>query len=453
MSGSEIVPILTLALLLSWPVCALAMVLVAQFASGVPEARTGGRRQYWIIIPALNEAKVIGNTVGAALALHSERAPVRVLVVDDASDDETPDVLRSLDHDRLHVIRREQPEARQGKGEALNAGYRAIRTLTAADEVDSTVVGVIDGDGRAATDTVSDVVDAYFSDPEVGAVQSRVRIGNRRRLLGLLQDLEFCCVVNASQCFRDLVDTVGLGGNGQFVRLRHLIRFGPSPWSSCLVEDIELGLRLHLEGVRLRYSSRAVVEQQAIVDVRRLVRQRARWAQGNLQCARYLRKLLLSRQVGSVGLVDYLAYLVSPWLTVPMSVVVLGVIAAVIGALATGSALGGLAATGDAVPLAVAVWVAVILFPGIIWGLWHRWTIGDEPYRRCLLAGVCYPFFLLIGVFATWRGLARHVAGRNGWTKTDRLDDMSRPAGRASLVPAVPASGGAPVQGLPLPEH
>jgi cellulose synthase/poly-beta-1,6-N-acetylglucosamine synthase-like glycosyltransferase len=453
MTGFELVPVLMLALLLSWPLFALAMALASQFRSGMPEVRDGGGRNYWIIIPALNEAKVIRNTVTAALALHSEGAPVRVLVVDDASDDETPEVLRSLDHDRLHVIRREFPEARKGKGEALNAGYRAIRTWTAAGEVDFTVVGIIDGDGRASAGTVGDVMDAYFSDPEVGAVQSRVRITNRRPLLGLLQDIEFSCVANASQSFRDLVDTVGLGGNGQFVRLRQLLRFGDSPWSSCLVEDLELGLRLHLEGVRVRYSPQAVIEQQAIVDLRRLLRQRARWAQGNLQCAGYLRQLMLSKRVGSLGLVDYLVYLVSPWLTVPVSIIFLVVIAVVIGALATGSSLGGLAATGAAVPAAVAIWVAVIFFPGVMWGLWHRWTIGDEPYGRCLVAGVCYPFFLLIGVFATWRGLARHLAGRDSWAKTERLDDMPLPAGPLVPVPVLraaasatgPSPGAAPV--------
>jgi cellulose synthase/poly-beta-1,6-N-acetylglucosamine synthase-like glycosyltransferase len=213
------------------------------------------------------------------------------------------------------------------------------------------------------------------------------------------------------------------------------------------VEDLELGLRLHLKGVRVQYGPDAVVEQQAIVDLRRLLRQRARWAQGNLQCAGYLRQLLKSRRVGSLGLVDYLVYLVSPWLTVPMSIVFLAVVAIVIGALATGSSLGGLVATGAAVPLAVAIWVAVVFFPGVMWGLWHRWTIGDEPYWRCLVAGLCYPFFLLVGVVATWRGLARHVSGRDSWTKTERLDDPP-PSGPVSPAPDWPlpaaSAGGGP---------
>jgi cellulose synthase/poly-beta-1,6-N-acetylglucosamine synthase-like glycosyltransferase len=222
-----------------------------------------------------------------------------------------------------------------------------------------------------------------------------------------------------------------MGGNGQFVRLKHLMRQGDSPWSSCLVDDLELGLRLHLDGVRIRYSPAAVITQQAMVDLGPLLRQRARWAQGNLQCAEYVHRVLGSRQVGSIGLLDYLAYLVAPWLTVPMSILVLGIICVVLGGLVTGHSLGGLVAAGHTLPQATAVWTAMVFLPGLIWGLWHRFQLRDEPLWRCLVAGLCYPFFLLIGTLATWRGLGRHLLGRDEWAKTARLDEAegAQPAG------------------------
>lgn len=416
--------VLMLVLLVSWPAFNILMALLASLPRRVPRQLPGPRRMYWIIIPACNEAKVIRNTVHAALALHSNQAPVRVLVVDDASDDETPELLGQITHPRLYVIRREHPEARQGKGEALNAAYRHIRDLAiASNETASTIIGVIDGDGRGHPDMVKEVVDPYFSRPEIGALQSRVRIHNRQRLLGLLQDMEFACVANASQSFRDLVDSVGMGGNGQFVRLSHLMRYGDSPWSDCLVDDLELGLRLHLDGVRIRYTPHAIINQQAIVKVRPLLRQRARWAQGNLQCSQYVRSLVGSRQVGSVGLLDYLAYLVAPWLTVPVSILVLGIIGVVVAGLTTGNSFGGLIAVDHTVPEAIGLWGAMVFLPGLLWGVWHRLYLGDESLRRCLLAGLLYPFFLLVGILATWRGMARHLMGRGGWAKTERLEE------------------------------
>src|SRR5438094_674417 len=71
----------------------------------------------------------------------------------------------------------------------------------------------------------------FMVDPGVGAVQCRVRIHNRDRLLGAVQDLEFGCIANASQVLRDRFGTVGLGGNGQFARLSVLATLGDEPWS------------------------------------------------------------------------------------------------------------------------------------------------------------------------------------------------------------------------------
>lgn len=426
-----LLPLVTLVLLLSWPLLTITMAVIG--AVGTRPTRLHGERgtrHYWIMVPALNEAKVIRNTVTAALAMHTDSAPVRVLVIDDGSDDDTADVLGQLADPRLHVLTRRRPNARQGKGAALNAGYRMIRAWAErAGTVDSTIVGVIDGDGRGAPGMINEVVDEFFDDPRVGAVQCRVRITNRRSLLAFLQDIEFACVAHAAQRFRDFVDAVGLGGNGQFVRLRDLVRFADTPWSSCLVEDLDLGIRLHLAGVRIRYASAAVVHQQAIVRPGRLLRQRARWAQGNLQCAGYLTDLIRSRRVRSIGLADFLAYLVTPWLTVPMSIVVLAVITLVIVGLATHNPMGGLVATGPVVADAITLWVVVIFAPGILWGTWHWWQLSDEPLWRCVVAGFCYPLFLIIGVIATWRGLARHVTGRNTWSKTARLDETHPPLG------------------------
>jgi hypothetical protein len=60
----------TFALLVGWPVYNLSMAVLALRPVRVPPARTGAvGRHYWIMIPALTEARVIANTVTAALAM------------------------------------------------------------------------------------------------------------------------------------------------------------------------------------------------------------------------------------------------------------------------------------------------------------------------------------------------------------------------------------------------
>ncbi|MEV4635732.1 glycosyltransferase family 2 protein [Actinoplanes sp. NPDC049548] len=430
-SDSWIIVVIGYAILLAWPVSTLGLVSFAvrytasrrqAVVSKALEHGDGTPEHFWIIVPALNEEVVVGNTVNAALTLGGHGGTLaRVLVVDDGSDDRTPEVLAAIDHPRLTVMRRELPEARKGKGEALNAAYRYIaeRTAEAGVSPDKVVIGIIDGDGQGSRNILLEV-SRMMRDPRVGAVQVQVRIRNRHKLLGAVQDLEFAAIVNACQSLRDTIDTVGLGGNGQFTRLSALLALGDAPWSACLVEDLELGLRLHLDGISIRYTSRASVTQQAVVDLRRLTRQRTRWAQGNLQCARYLRRLARSERIGVTSLLEMFHYLVSPWLNALVTVALIaGVSAAVVGLLAGHPVpylrtWGDLAFTGE-------VWFAVTFFPGFIWALVHRYRLRDEELSRLLTAALAYPIFLLLGLVATYRAIVRQARGQQSWAKTERL--------------------------------
>ncbi|MEV0899750.1 glycosyltransferase family 2 protein [Actinoplanes sp. NPDC049802] len=430
-SESWLIVIVGYAFLLAWP---LSTVILMWFglryigthrAKVVNRARSGGEGRpdhFWIIVPALNEEAVVANTVGAALELRGPAGTLsRVLVVDDGSDDRTPEVLAGIDHPRLHVMRRELPEARQGKGEALNAAYRHISMLTAEAGVapERVVVGIIDGDGQGSENILVEV-SRLMRDTRVGAVQVQVRIRNRNRILGAVQDLEFGAIVDACQNLRDALDTVGLGGNGQFSRLSALQALGSAPWSSCLVEDLELGLRMHLGGVAVRYTSRASVTQQAVVDVRRLTRQRTRWAQGNMQCARYLGRLFSSPRIARVALAEMLHYLLSPWANAMVTVVLIGTGIAGLGGLLIGHPIAFLP-TWAALAESGGVWLAVTTFPGLLWVLVHKRKLGDERTHRMLAAAVAYPAFLILGLAATYRALGRQASGRQAWAKTERL--------------------------------
>ena len=416
------------AILLAWPVSTLTLVsfavrYVAAHGRTAPKTMQDGTPEhFWIIVPALNEDVVVGNTVAAALTLGGPGGTLaRVIVVDDGSDDRTPEVLAGIDHPRLHVIRRELPDARKGKGEALNAAYRAILAQTAAEGIDAdrVVVGIIDGDGQGSRNILLEV-SRMLRDPGVGAVQVQVRIRNRDKLLGAVQDLEFGAIVNACQLLRDVLDTVGLGGNGQFTRLSALQTLGGDPWSGCLVEDLELGLRIHLEGVGIRYTSRASVTQQAVVNVRRLARQRTRWAQGNLQCARYLRRLVTSRQISKTSLFEVLHYLLSPWLNALVTVLLAGMVAVAVVGLVSGHPVPYLHSWHD-LAHSGEVWFAVTFFPGFVWSLVHRRRLHDETLFRLLTAAVAYPAFLLLGLVATYRAIVRQARGQQSWAKTERL--------------------------------
>ncbi|OWY60924.1 hypothetical protein B7486_66560, partial [cyanobacterium TDX16] len=118
----------------------------------------------YFLIPCLNEAAVIGGTVAA---LNSRAS--RIVVVDDASDDDTGAVALAAGGDQVRVVRRELPEARQGKGAALNHGFLWALADTVRWGLDprQVIICVMDADGRLSDGCLHEIM-PLFDDPDVG---------------------------------------------------------------------------------------------------------------------------------------------------------------------------------------------------------------------------------------------------------------------------------------------
>src|SRR5262249_16130992 len=139
--------------------------------------RTRDDLLFIFMVPALNEEAVIGDTLTTLLALDGN---LRVLILDDASDDRTAEIVHSFQTDpRVLILSRKRPNARIGKGAGLNAGVREIERvgLTAAYGPENVIITVFDADARVERDFLSGVT-PYFDDPKVVGVQAAVRMFN-----------------------------------------------------------------------------------------------------------------------------------------------------------------------------------------------------------------------------------------------------------------------------------
>lgn len=404
------VALLVVAAMLAWSI--ILFVRATRWTSTSPpsdEAVPATDELLWIfLVPALNEAVTIHDSVSRLLDVRVARR--QIVVIDDGSDDATPEVLSSIEHPDLRVIRRAPPDARRGKAAALNHAYRA---LDVGDEDRSRVVVVIvDADGRLAPDAPRHIA-RHFRDPQVGGVQSLVRIYNRNRVLAWFQDVEFGVYGHLFQMGRNTVGTAGMGGNGQFNRLSALddVTDGEGPWRDRLTEDQDLGLRLVAHGWKGHQDLDATVDQQGLSQLRPLLRQRTRWLQGNLQAlqlAGAVRRAPLPR----LARTELLFHL---WMPFMQGVVGLALVAALILAITdTAPVWGG----GPTWHLVV---IYVLAFGGTVLGcVAARRHLGIRGYLIGFATGHAYAFYtwLIWPVLAraTTRQLRRNLA----WAKTHR---------------------------------
>ncbi|MEZ5217443.1 MAG: glycosyltransferase family 2 protein [Ilumatobacteraceae bacterium] len=383
---------------------------------------------YVFVVPCLNEEVVIGTTIRRLLDLPGP--PSAVLVVDDGSDDGTADVVRSFDPERVWLLNRELPEARRGKGAALNHAYlHLLRSdLLGGRNLEDVIVCIVDADGRLARSTLVEVA-PMFNDPQLGAVQIGVRMYNAHaNLLARMQDMEFVIFTEIFQRARTQTGSAGLGGNGQFARLSALTDLGVAPWTDYLTEDLDLGLRLLLEGWRTGFCPRTWVDQQAVTDMPRLLRQRTRWYQGHLQCWSRIPSLIRSRLSWRVA-ADLTYHLMIAVGVLLMGIYSLVIIAGIIvGSIIDPELIREYFLANHGLPLVAWYFAAFALAWFYAWLYWL--ATPKLSFWRILLYAHIYCAYTYIWVICGVRALWRMATKKSGWAKTSRTNDVP-PAGAA----------------------
>jgi 1,2-diacylglycerol 3-beta-glucosyltransferase len=369
------------------------------------------------VIPCLNEERVIAASLDRLVELDYPR--MHVLVIDDGSDDDTAAIVKNHPDVRVKLLQRTLPHARQGKGEALNAAVRHIRSgaVVPWTDADDVIVCVVDADGRLEPHVLDEVL-PVFDDRQLGAAQIGVRINNRHQnLLARMQDIEFVLYTEVFQRGRRHLGSVCLGGNGQFVRLSALLSLGDAPWSRSLSEDLDLGVRLLLQGWTTEFCPQVSVHQQGLVHLRRWVRQRTRWFQGHLQAWTLVPWVL--RHLSGTRRVDLLYHLTSPYLllvTSFLSTAFLLWIAAVTIGIFTGTAGFSL------------WWLSAYLIafgPTLLFGViyWKQERATGLRISSAVVLMHGYVAYCVLWYVSGWRATVRSLLGDDSWAKTDRTND------------------------------
>jgi 1,2-diacylglycerol 3-beta-glucosyltransferase len=227
-----------------------------------------------VVVAARDEEAVIGSLVERVLRLRWPADRLRLWVVDDGSEDRTPQRLAELQarHPQLHVLRR-SPDAGGGKSGALNA---------VLPQLQGRWMLVLDADADLPPDWLERVI-PYAERGGWAAVQVRKAEANAsQNLLTKAQAMEmaFDAYIQEARLARGGV--AELRGNGQLLRRDGLLQAGGFN-EATITDDLDLSFRFLLAGLPVGVLWDPPVSEEAVSSVPALWRQRQRWAEGGLQ--------------------------------------------------------------------------------------------------------------------------------------------------------------------------
>ncbi|WP_418277112.1 glycosyltransferase [Isoptericola jiangsuensis] len=241
-----------------------------------------------VVLPAWNEGAVLEASLERLMHLEYPPERLRVLVVDDASTDDTPVVARAMaarHPGRILHLRREQ--GGQGKAHTLNHG---IATALADDWMEALLV--MDADVIFAPESLRRMT-RHLADPEVGAVTGYIAEGSRRpasvaRFIGY----EYVAAQAAARRAQNVLGAMAcLAGGAQLHSRANLVAVGGAIDTTTLAEDTYTTFLTQLGGKRVVFDPTAHVLAEEPASVQALWKQRLRWARGNIQITSRFRKV------------------------------------------------------------------------------------------------------------------------------------------------------------------
>jgi len=169
-----------------------------------------------------------------------------------------------------------------------NKGFKAGNINNALNQTNSDIVVIFDADHIAASTFLRETV-YNFVDENVALVQTPQHFCNPdafQKNLGLStflaneQDMFYRVIEPSLNEF----DSVFCGGTNILIRRKHLEEVGNFP-ETTITEDSLLGLIFHSKGLRTIYYNKPIAIGLAAASFEEYIKQRCRWAKGNVQIA------------------------------------------------------------------------------------------------------------------------------------------------------------------------
>ncbi|MES2213471.1 MAG: glycosyltransferase family 2 protein [Patescibacteria group bacterium] len=240
-----------------------------------------------ILIPVWNEETTLSKTVDSLLNLNYPKDKLKILIIDDGSTDRTWEVMKQFENNpQIELYHKENG----GKHNALNFGLTKITT---------DLVGCLDADSYVDPQALRTIV-SYFEDSEVMAVTPSVRIYNPKKIIELMQKVEYGWGIFVRKMLSYMGALYVTPGPFSIFRKEVFENLGGYR-KAHMTEDLELALRMQTNRYKIANAHEAFVFTVAPNTLHKLYKQRLRWTYGFLQNIMDYRFLFFKKKYGNLG--------------------------------------------------------------------------------------------------------------------------------------------------------
>ena len=255
-----------------------------------------------ILIPAWNEAAVIEASIDRLMGLDYPREALRIYVVDDASTDETPQVIQAKAEDYPgSVVHLRRETGGEGKAAALNHGLIQIMR----DDWMQALL-IMDADVIYERDSLR-AMSRHLADPKVGAVTGYIQEGSRPgNYMTRFIAYEYITAQAAARRAQNVIGALAcLAGGAQLHSRANVEAIGGQIDTGTLAEDTVTTFRTQLDQRRVLFEPHAKIWAEEPGSISALWKQRLRWARGNVQVTWLFRRVWFrprrAHRLGSVS--------------------------------------------------------------------------------------------------------------------------------------------------------
>jgi len=258
--------------------CLLTILSIKGRGKTPPAPRLDDMPEVTMHIPLFNERLVAARLIQSCLKMDYPAEKLKVVVVDDSTDGTT---------EVVEPFAREFPQNVKIIHRMDRVGFKAGALKTALENTDSEFVMIFDADYVPPPDLLKRLVPYMYVSADVAFVQTRSTYLNANqswitKALSLAIDGYGIIDQRARYAANLLAHFSGTGGLFRRSAIQSV-----GGWSSdTLTEDLDLSIRLQLEGWKYIYLPELTVPGEIPPSLKLLRRQQHRWARGFAQCIR-----------------------------------------------------------------------------------------------------------------------------------------------------------------------